>query len=297
MGDTVYACHRALGGGCSWICAPGGGPVALDPHAANVAGMTRHVLDRGLPFGRGSLAIVPAVLFLAGCGASEPPNGTLRCGLSEPRCPSGSVCVPATDTCWRIGTYDGGGDGGASLWDGASLEASAPVDGPTSDVPLPPLDGSFMDAGGIDSFATLDASLDEAHTPVDASRPDAPRPTDGAKDVSDARPVLDSTTDTLNSLSCSELSSEYNVALAKAKICTVGSKAPCGQTVKSGIYCGCSVPVNAAQTAALATMDALRKAWTDKGCTTVCPAIACVVYKGAVCSADASTSGTCVGTL
>jgi hypothetical protein len=70
----------------------------------------------------------------------------------------------------------------------------------------------------------------------------------------------------------------------------------CAQSVLSDIECGCAVPINDSQTSAIAAMDALRKAWTDKGCTTVCPVIRCVLYKGATCSSDGSTTGVCVGT-
>ena len=119
----------------------------------------------------------------------------------------------------------------------------------------------------------------------------------GAKDASDARPVLDTTADGLTSLSCSELSTAYSTALAKAKVCTVGATNACAQTVRSGIECGCSVPIDGAQTSAIATMDALRTAWTGKGCTAVCPAIYCLLYKGATCSSDGSITGACVGTV
>lgn len=254
--------------------------------------MTPPLFSRQFHLGSGLLATALTAALLAGCGSSEPANGTLRCGLSEPRCPSGSVCVAATDTCWKIGTYDGGAsDGAASLADGASSEAGSGVDGASSDVPLPISDASVVDVAGIDAPDKLDSSLDQSVLPVDTNRA-----IDGAKDAPDANAVLDSAADGLNTRSCTELSNDYNAALAKAKVCTVGSTTPCGQNVKSGIYCGCNVPVNSAQTGALATMDALRKAWADKGCVTVCPAIACLAYKGAVCSADASTTGTCVGT-
>jgi hypothetical protein len=237
------------------------------------------------------------MLFLAmglpACDSSEPANGTLQCATTEPRCPSGEECIAATNTCWRIGSYDGGAglDGSVSSLDGSrSVDTGHPLDGALAldvaavDVPLS-VDGSGA-ADAIDIAIGVDMSVDQS---IDLGHV--------GPDASDAKAALDTTPDGVTSLSCSELSTAYGTALEKARVCTVGTTNACAQTVRSGIQCGCSVPIDGAQTAAIATMDALRTAWTNKGCTTVCPAIFCILYKGATCSSDGSTTGACVGTL
>lgn len=200
--------------------------------------------------------------------------------------------MAATNTCWKIGSFDGGMDGAVSSVDGSlsvevghPLDNAPPVDLAAVDIPMSSSDG----AGGVDAVDAADIAM-SVDVSVDQS-------IDVGKDASDARPVVDTPPDGLASLSCSELSTAYDVALVKARVCSVGATNACAQTVHSGIQCGCSVPIDGAQTSAIAAMDALRKAWTDKSCTTVCPTIFCILYKGAMCSSDGSTTGTCIGTI
>jgi hypothetical protein len=251
--------------------------------------MERQAISQKWSVGGISLGMVFLAMWLPACDSSEPPNGTLRCATTDPRCPSGEECVEATNTCWKIGSFDGGVDGAVSSLDGSlsvevghPLDSALPVDLAAVDMPLSSVDGSGA-ADAVDIAMGIDLSVDQA--------------VDGAKDASDAKPAVDTTPDGVASLSCSELSTSYDAALAKAKVCSVKSTNACAQTVRSGIDCGCSVPIDGAQTSAIATMDTLRKAWTDQGCTTVCPAIFCILYKGATCSSDGSTTGTCVGTI
>jgi len=264
--------------------------LARDVSAASLSDMARQATSQKLSIGALSLGMVFLAMCLPACESSEPANGTLQCGTTDPRCPSGEECVAATNTCWKIGTYDGGVgvDGAASLDGSLSVEAghpldsALPVDLAAIDVPLSSVDGAGA-ADAADIAIAIDTSVDQS--------------IDVGKDASDAKPAADMTPDGLASLSCSELSTAYDSALAKARVCTVKSTGACAQTVRGGIQCGCNVPIDGTQTSAIATMDALRKAWTDKACTTVCPAIYCILYTGATCSSDGSTTGTCVGTL
>jgi hypothetical protein len=249
--------------------------------------MERQTASRKLSVGEISLGMV-FLAMLPACESSEPANGTLRCAATDPRCPSGEICVAATNTCWKIGTFDGGVDGVVSSLDGSlSGEAGRPLDGALSvdlaavDVPLSSDSSAGVDA--VDVAMSVDISVDQS--------------IEVGKDVSDATPAPDRSPDGLASLSCSELATAYDLSLVEAKVCTVGATNACAQFVRSGIECGCSVPIDGARTTAIAAMDALRKAWTDKGCATACPKIVCILYKGGMCSSDGSTTGVCVGTI
>src|SRR6266511_932224 len=106
--------------------------------------MERQVYSKTLSAGRISCSMLFLAMCLPACETSVTKNGTLQCGTTDPRCPVGEECVAATNTCWKIGSFDGGLglDGAAASVDGSpSGEAghpldSAPVDSAAVDTPL-----------------------------------------------------------------------------------------------------------------------------------------------------------------
>jgi len=85
---------------------------------------------------------------------------------------------------------------------------------------------------------------------------------------------------------CEQLVSEYAKALQEARVCTPGATAQCqqlaAQTLSSCNACP-QVPVNDASRVTM-----IRSQWLAQGCAmpTLCPAIACVMPRGAICAMD-----------
>jgi len=85
---------------------------------------------------------------------------------------------------------------------------------------------------------------------------------------------------------CSALQSEYADALKRAKACTPGQPDQCQASVSSVVSCGCSTPVNASNTEAVAELSALQKQADAVSCISPCPP--CVAPGPATCTAAGS---------
>jgi hypothetical protein len=117
-----------------------------------------------------------------GCSASDPANGTVKCGAPPHPCPEGFECVASVGTCWRSGSYPGDVDAdrtevaavaldgpSSSYVDGSHVpDATAGVDAPALDGPGVPMDTASVDApagGAIDAALAPDVAVDGAPIP------------------------------------------------------------------------------------------------------------------------------------
>ena len=94
--------------------------------------------------------------------------------------------------------------------------------------------------------------------------------------------------------SCAQLESDYATELSKAKICSPNASNQCQQTAPNALACGCETFVNDRS-----ALDQLQSRWNEAGCqnTTVCPAIACVMPRGATCRPGDGGAATCQDSL
>jgi hypothetical protein len=95
---------------------------------------------------------------------------------------------------------------------------------------------------------------------------------------------------------CSELYSQYQVALSLAKTCSLGAAGQCehmGALVNPGCLSMCMTPVNDTS-----MLDRLLPEWRDAGCETspirTCAA-GCLTYLGGTCVSGDGGIGQCVG--
>jgi len=127
------------------------------------------------PIGVGLLCL--ALLSMA-CSSSNPPNGTLKCGVAPTQCPDGYACSDVTGTCWLLHT---GPDAGNA--DGKSPAVSP--DATVSDA------GDAAVTDGVTKTNPPDSSDDVAVSPDQAS-PDQASPDLGSDtpDSADVQPDL-----------------------------------------------------------------------------------------------------------
>jgi hypothetical protein len=94
--------------------------------------------------------------------------------------------------------------------------------------------------------------------------------------------------------SCVQLESDYAAELAKAKSCSPGASNQCQESAPSALACGCDTFVNDRS-----ALDQLQTRWKQAGCQSgmVCPAVACVMPRGATCRAGDGGSGVCQDSL
>jgi hypothetical protein len=258
----------------------------------------------GIPrqISHGAWAIAMVLAWSWGCGSGDPANGTVKCALTQPQCPSDYVCYSVTNTCWKRGTVP---DGGAPSVDGANAGEVAGEVQRSVDQALASDVFERGEAGSLNVEAGLDVAQGELDAPlaVDVHAVDVPAVLDSAIDhaggLDVGRDAGSNAVDAFDysTLSCAELKSAYASSLQVAQTCTVGASPVCTQRVPSSVDCGCSVFVDSSQVSALADLDAIKAAWTAKGCTAICPAIACLVQSSSTCNPASTSSkiGTCVG--
>ncbi len=131
--------------------------------------------------------LVISVLFTlglsAGCGASDPRNGTLVCSATGQQCPDGYGCVARTNTCWK-GGIDLGADAGPT-----GAEAGVYVDASQVDLMTRmdggPNDGGSLDAAIPDGPSAETRALDGTGTDAAAFPTDTAPPDQAMSDVSD----------------------------------------------------------------------------------------------------------------
>jgi hypothetical protein len=88
---------------------------------------------------------------------------------------------------------------------------------------------------------------------------------------------------------CVSLIHEHQTALTEASSCTVGAGAACAASVDGDIAgCGIYFPVDATNTAALATLDSLKQKWQN---------LSCKLPGSCETGGKASTTGACTPTI
>jgi hypothetical protein len=79
---------------------------------------------------------------------------------------------------------------------------------------------------------------------------------------------------------CTQIQKSFVAALADAKMCVVGASGYCGVVTSDKLECGCPTHVNDTK-----NIDPIRTQWAESGCGGgVCPQIACIAYKSAICA-------------
>jgi len=96
--------------------------------------------------------------------------------------------------------------------------------------------------------------------------------------------------------SCTELLALAKTQLAAAQGCDAAANAQqCSGSVSN--LCGCAVPVQRDDSPETKAYLATRKEMTKNHCSQICPAVACMLFTNAQCSAPgSSTVGTCSAT-
>ncbi len=96
---------------------------------------------------------------------------------------------------------------------------------------------------------------------------------------------------------CDELLQRADKQLEKAQSCSAAAgNNQCTETV-SPLGCGCQIPVNPANKAALVDIDLLRAVYEKKSCKTICPLAACLDPTAMSCKSTGATgAGQCVAT-
>ena len=87
---------------------------------------------------------------------------------------------------------------------------------------------------------------------------------------------------------CADIRSNFNSALAEAKVCTMNSQ--CSLFTNDQIECGCPTSVTTTQ-----RVESYRQAWQQNGCASgVCSAVACTPVGGGICSVTTGANSVCV---
>ena len=98
----------------------------------------------------------------------------------------------------------------------------------------------------------------------------------------------------VSTMGCDDLKAAYPLKIDAAKAC--GCEADCTEEVPRD-FCGCTTIVSPAAPA-FPTLAAMRKRWTDLGCTIICPKVACKVPVLSGCfPSSGGTSGTVCTTM
>jgi hypothetical protein len=89
---------------------------------------------------------------------------------------------------------------------------------------------------------------------------------------------------------CTQIQKAFVAALADAKMCVAGASGYCGVVTSDKLECGCPTHVNDTK-----NIDPIRTQWAQSGCASgVCPQIACIAYKSAICAVPSGgTSPVC----
>lgn len=89
---------------------------------------------------------------------------------------------------------------------------------------------------------------------------------------------------------CTQIQKSFVAALADAKMCVVGASGYCGVVTSDKLECGCPTHVNDTK-----NIDPIRTQWAQSGCGGgVCPQIACIGYKSAICAVPSgATAAVC----
>jgi hypothetical protein len=148
-------------------------------------------------------------------------------------------------------------------------------------------DSTSSDSSGADSplDSTLDDSAADSTSTPDSHPSDSgafdSNPVDGATDTHEASlpdvaggcpaPVSMEPPMDVSTMTCEDLEATYPTVVNAAKAC--GCEADCSQEVPRD-FCMCPTIVSPAAPA-FPSLAAMRKRWTDLGCTIICPKVAC----------------------